>query len=192
MCSSAFPLPPPPAARSLFDARLPCGLNRFAPAAPPVSLPICREKATEVLLETLSTPAVHMALQPVLALYACGPTSGLVVDIGESGTQVGRRWLGDCQVEARKGGGHGGHGGGGGLASSVCGVCNSWSYVSYGPPRAIVRLSRHPFAACIASKPESLRSLLTSPFEAGVKNKGFRKTRLAKHQHQALSVSSAG
>ncbi|CAM9761669.1 unnamed protein product [Pylaiella littoralis] len=47
-----------------------------------------REKATEVLLETLSTPAVHMALQPVLALYACGPTSGLVVDIGESGTQV--------------------------------------------------------------------------------------------------------
>eukprot|EP00752_Nemacystus_decipiens_P006185 g5581.t1 len=64
-----------------------------------------REKATEVLLETLPTPAVHMALQPVLALYACGPTSGLVVDIGESGTQVapifdgfvlekGIRWVG--------------------------------------------------------------------------------------------------
>eukprot|EP00903_Cladosiphon_okamuranus_P016371 g15098.t1 len=64
-----------------------------------------REKATEVLLETLATPAVHMALQPVLALYACGPTSGLVVDVGESGTQVapifdgfvveqGIRWIG--------------------------------------------------------------------------------------------------
>ncbi|CAM9296192.1 unnamed protein product [Ectocarpus sp. 12 AP-2014] len=50
--------------------------------------PSAREKATEVLMETLSTPAVHMALQPVLALYACGPTSGLVVDIGESGTQA--------------------------------------------------------------------------------------------------------
>ncbi|CAN0506211.1 unnamed protein product, partial [Laminaria digitata] len=49
---------------------------------------VSREKATEVLFETLSTPAVHMALQPVLALYACGPSSGLVVDVGESGTQV--------------------------------------------------------------------------------------------------------
>ena len=49
---------------------------------------VSREKATEVLFETLSTPAVHMALQPVLALYACGPSSGMVVDVGESGTQV--------------------------------------------------------------------------------------------------------
>lgn len=49
---------------------------------------VIREKATEVLFETLATPAMHMALQPVLALYACGPSSGLVVDIGDSGTQV--------------------------------------------------------------------------------------------------------
>ena len=49
-----------------------------------------REKATEILFETLTTPAVHMALQPVLALYSCGPSSGLIVDIGESGTQVKR------------------------------------------------------------------------------------------------------
>lgn len=47
-----------------------------------------REKATEVLFESLASPAMHMALQPVLALYACGPSSGLVVDIGDSGTQV--------------------------------------------------------------------------------------------------------
>lgn len=47
-----------------------------------------REKATEILFETLTTPAMHMALQPVLALYACGPSSGLIVDIGDSGTQV--------------------------------------------------------------------------------------------------------
>lgn len=55
-----------------------------------------------MLLETLSTPAVHMALQPVLALYACGPTSGLVVDIGESGTQV---CVGGGGAEGRKRGG---------------------------------------------------------------------------------------
>lgn len=47
-----------------------------------------REKATEILFETLASPAMHMALEPVLALYACGPSSGLVVDIGDSGTQI--------------------------------------------------------------------------------------------------------
>lgn len=47
-----------------------------------------REKATEILFETLASPAMHMALEPVLALYACNESSGLVVDIGDSGTQV--------------------------------------------------------------------------------------------------------
>ncbi|CAN0351764.1 unnamed protein product, partial [Discosporangium mesarthrocarpum] len=47
-----------------------------------------REKAMEILFENMLTPALYMTLQPVLAIYACGQSSGLIVDIGESGTQV--------------------------------------------------------------------------------------------------------
>jgi len=47
-----------------------------------------REKAAEMLFETFNVPAMHMTLQPVLAMYASGRTSGIVVDCGDGVTQM--------------------------------------------------------------------------------------------------------
>ncbi|XP_072032997.1 actin, cytoplasmic-like [Amphiura filiformis] len=41
-----------------------------------------REKTTEIMFETFNTPSMYMAIQSVLALYASGRTTGIVVDCG--------------------------------------------------------------------------------------------------------------
>ena len=47
-----------------------------------------RERMTETVFETLKTPSFYVAVQPVLALYASGRTTGVVIDAGEDVTQV--------------------------------------------------------------------------------------------------------
>merc|ERR1712168_1350983 len=42
-----------------------------------------REKMTQILFETFLCPAVYVAVQAVLSLYASGRTTGLVLDIGD-------------------------------------------------------------------------------------------------------------
>ena len=49
---------------------------------------INREKTIEIMFETFNTPAVYLASQAVLALYASGRTSGVMVDSGEGATSV--------------------------------------------------------------------------------------------------------
>lgn len=46
-----------------------------------------REKCAEVLFEHLGVPALHMAPQATLSLYAAGKTTGLVLDIGDGVAQ---------------------------------------------------------------------------------------------------------
>ncbi|GCC43135.1 hypothetical protein chiPu_0027188 [Chiloscyllium punctatum] len=48
----------------------------------PLSPPTNREKAAELLFEGFGVPALYVARQPLLALYATGRTSGLVVESG--------------------------------------------------------------------------------------------------------------
>eukprot|EP00457_Paulinella_chromatophora_P000582 gb/GEZN01000582.1/.p1 GENE.gb/GEZN01000582.1/~~gb/GEZN01000582.1/.p1 ORF type:complete len:1127 (+),score=207.51 gb/GEZN01000582.1/:42-3422(+) len=43
-----------------------------------------REKMTQIMFETFNAPAVYVASQTTLALYACGRTTGLVVDCGHA------------------------------------------------------------------------------------------------------------
>jgi len=54
--------------------------------------PLCsskhREKVAEVMFEMYDVPELTMAIQGVMALYATGRTSGLVIEIGEGVTQI--------------------------------------------------------------------------------------------------------
>ncbi|KXZ56569.1 NAP1 protein [Gonium pectorale] len=42
-----------------------------------------RERATELMFETFQAPALYVAIQAVLSLYASGRTTGVVLDIGD-------------------------------------------------------------------------------------------------------------
>ncbi|XP_020835682.1 actin-4-like [Phascolarctos cinereus] len=47
-----------------------------------------REKETWIMLEAFNTPAMYVAIQAMLSLYAFGHSSGTVIDSGDSVTHV--------------------------------------------------------------------------------------------------------
>jgi actin, other eukaryote len=46
------------------------------------------EKMAQILFETFNAPAFYVSIQAVLALYASGRTTGIVLDCGHSATQI--------------------------------------------------------------------------------------------------------
>ena len=45
-----------------------------------------REKTTQIFMEGFKVPAIYLAVDTVLSLYASGRTTGIVLDIGHSVT----------------------------------------------------------------------------------------------------------
>ena len=57
-----------------------------------------RQKMSEIMFEKYESPALFLSKDSVLSSYACGKTTGLVVDIGAGGTVIapGRILLLSC------------------------------------------------------------------------------------------------
>lgn len=55
---------------------------------PPGCPKLMRERMTQIMFETFDAPAIYIASQAVLALYASGRTTGVVLDSGEGVTHV--------------------------------------------------------------------------------------------------------
>ena len=49
---------------------------------------INREKTTQIMFEHFNVPSLYLAVQSVLALYASGRTTGLILDSGDSVTHT--------------------------------------------------------------------------------------------------------
>jgi len=70
------------------DLRVDPGEHPILLTEPPLNPRPNREKMCEIMFETFNVPALYIAMQAVLSLYASGRTTGLVCDSGTGVTHV--------------------------------------------------------------------------------------------------------
>ncbi|KAL7086107.1 hypothetical protein ACP275_14G319500 [Erythranthe tilingii] len=66
----------------------------------PLNFKANREKMTEIMFETFNVPAMYVAIQAVLSLFASGCTTGIVLDSGDGVTNVVPVYEGQTLTEA--------------------------------------------------------------------------------------------
>ncbi|KAK9695318.1 hypothetical protein K7432_013038 [Basidiobolus ranarum] len=47
-----------------------------------------RERITQIFFENMNVPGLYLAEEPLMALYGCGIVSGIVIDIGDTYTEI--------------------------------------------------------------------------------------------------------